>query len=603
MNDLPAAALMGVIEGLTEFVPVSSTGHLVLTGHLLRRPADVLESFDLFNQSGAIFAVLCAYPGRFTGLFRRSPAERFDGRRGWALLGLMRLPAVVAAVCAVLGTAATVGGTECDWLYPAGARVGETVRVQLHGRLSAWPLEGWCDDPGLQFRAAAAPGHFEVTLATNTAPGPHLVRFYDPAGASAPCQFVAGEFPELLWPETTDPNTPPAAHLVPAAPPVTLQGRLAADAPGHVWPLALPGPVTLHLEAMASRLDSPGTVRLTVRDAGGAVLGRSTNAPPADPEFECLVATPGTYVLEVHPAWASDASDSPDRRDHAPIRYRTTVTTRSAERAAALIPAGAWLEGAPRPDSTARVLIREVPPPAEPVMHPETLTPTTELAGTFGGFINPAGDQDRFGFLTRREHTHRFRARAVNPDSAFVPVLRVLDAAGTVLAESAPGMETVLEWTAPADGAYLLAVADAFDAGGPDFGYELELAPSQPHVTATLPEHTFLLAPGQSWVLPVQVRRPDTMRVPLTVTAAGLPADVSAGSAILVPDAERVELELRVAERARPFSGPFRVLVMDPATRPLRTFPATAPVSGRHAPPGGLLINETDVFWLSVGSP
>ncbi len=512
--------------------------------------------------------------------------------------------AAVAAMGVVLGAAAGGAGTECDWLYPVGARVGETVRVQLSGRLSAWPLAVWSDDPGLQFRAAAAPGHFEVTLATNTAPGPHLIRFYDPAGASAPCQFVAGELPELLWPEETgDPNAPPDANLSPAAPPVTLQGRLETDAPGHLWPLALSAPVTLHLEAVASRLDSPGTVRLVVRDAGGAVLGRSTNVPPADPEFACLVATPGTCALEVLPAVASGETAPPARRARAPIIYRITVTTRGAERAAALIPAGAWPEGAPRPDTAARVVIREVPPPAEPMLHPETLSPTPELAGTFGGFINPAGDQDRFGFLTGREQTHRFRARAVNPDSAFVPVLRMLDAAGTVLAESAPGVDTALEWTAPADGAYVLTVADAFDAGGPDYGYELELAPPQPRVTATTLEHTFQLAPGQTRVLPMQVRRPDAARVPLTVTASGLPADVLAGSALLAPDAARVDLELRALERARPFSGPFRVLVMDPATLPPRTFPVTAPVPGRHAPPGGLLINETDVFWLSVGDP
>lgn len=98
VNDLFAAALMGVIEGLTEFVPVSSTGHLILTGHLLRVPAEIQKSFDLFIQSGAIFAVLCAYPGRFADLFRASPSQGLGGRRGWALLGLTTLPAVLAGL-------------------------------------------------------------------------------------------------------------------------------------------------------------------------------------------------------------------------------------------------------------------------------------------------------------------------------------------------------------------------------------------------------------------------------------------------------------------------------------------------------------------------
>lgn len=98
VNDLLVAALMGVIEGLTEFVPISSTGHLILTGALLRVPAEEQNSFDQFIQSGAIFAVLCAYPGRFAALFRASPSGEFVGRRGWALLGLTTLRVAVAGL-------------------------------------------------------------------------------------------------------------------------------------------------------------------------------------------------------------------------------------------------------------------------------------------------------------------------------------------------------------------------------------------------------------------------------------------------------------------------------------------------------------------------
>jgi undecaprenyl-diphosphatase len=56
------AAIMGVVEGLTEFLPVSSTGHLILTQSLLGLPdSDIMKAFDVAIQPGAILAILIVY--------------------------------------------------------------------------------------------------------------------------------------------------------------------------------------------------------------------------------------------------------------------------------------------------------------------------------------------------------------------------------------------------------------------------------------------------------------------------------------------------------------------------------------------------------------
>jgi undecaprenyl-diphosphatase len=56
------AAIMGVVEGLTEFLPVSSTGHLILTRALLGLPdSDVMKAFEVAIQPGAILAILIVY--------------------------------------------------------------------------------------------------------------------------------------------------------------------------------------------------------------------------------------------------------------------------------------------------------------------------------------------------------------------------------------------------------------------------------------------------------------------------------------------------------------------------------------------------------------
>jgi undecaprenyl-diphosphatase len=72
------ALLLGLLEGLTEFLPVSSTGHLILASELVGFTGDGSIAFKIAIQLGAILAVLVAYRQRFTaialGALRRDPA-------------------------------------------------------------------------------------------------------------------------------------------------------------------------------------------------------------------------------------------------------------------------------------------------------------------------------------------------------------------------------------------------------------------------------------------------------------------------------------------------------------------------------------------------
>jgi len=75
------AAIMGIVEGLTEFLPISSTGHLILAGSLLRFTGEAAKVFDIAIQSGAIFAVILVYWQRVrdttVGLASDAKARRF----------------------------------------------------------------------------------------------------------------------------------------------------------------------------------------------------------------------------------------------------------------------------------------------------------------------------------------------------------------------------------------------------------------------------------------------------------------------------------------------------------------------------------------------
>ena len=97
MGDYLAAALMGLIEGLTEFIPVSSTGHLLLVAHFLGFEQE--KTFEVVIQLGAILAIVALYAAKLWQVFstaHRDPAAL----RFIASVTLAFIPAVVFGVLA-----------------------------------------------------------------------------------------------------------------------------------------------------------------------------------------------------------------------------------------------------------------------------------------------------------------------------------------------------------------------------------------------------------------------------------------------------------------------------------------------------------------------
>lgn len=132
------AALMGVVEGLTEFLPISSTGHLILAGSLLGFDDAKAKVFDIAIQTGAIFAVILVYAAKLrqtvAALPHSAQARRFAvnvliGFFPAVLLGLLLGKAIKAHLFTptVVATTFILGGLVILW---AERRPTTAVRVQ-----------------------------------------------------------------------------------------------------------------------------------------------------------------------------------------------------------------------------------------------------------------------------------------------------------------------------------------------------------------------------------------------------------------------------------------------------------------------------------------
>ncbi len=132
------AAIMGVVEGLTEFLPVSSTGHLILAGALLGFDDEKAKVFDIAIQTGAIFAVIMVYWQRIRETVVALPTQRKAQRFALnVLVGF--LPAVVLALLfgkaikahlftpTVVASTFIIGGFIILW---AEKRTATAVRVE-----------------------------------------------------------------------------------------------------------------------------------------------------------------------------------------------------------------------------------------------------------------------------------------------------------------------------------------------------------------------------------------------------------------------------------------------------------------------------------------
>lgn len=98
MENSLIAIIIGFVEGLTEFLPISSSSHLAVLGELLHFTGPKAATFEIVIQLGAILAVLTVYWSKFWGLLNFSRPQTFSGWRGIWLLVLTTAPVCIVGL-------------------------------------------------------------------------------------------------------------------------------------------------------------------------------------------------------------------------------------------------------------------------------------------------------------------------------------------------------------------------------------------------------------------------------------------------------------------------------------------------------------------------
>ena len=122
------AIFLGIVEGVTEFLPVSSTGHLIIASDWVRYPMEQRATFEIFIQMGAILAVYWHYRTDLLDLARRATRERSAGE-------------LIAKVLVAFLPAAVVGLLVHHWIEDHLFSIRAVAAALIVGGIVIWIIE------------------------------------------------------------------------------------------------------------------------------------------------------------------------------------------------------------------------------------------------------------------------------------------------------------------------------------------------------------------------------------------------------------------------------------------------------------------------------
>ncbi len=481
-----------------------------------------------------------------------------------------------------------------SYIFPAGGQRGKTVAVRVGGlnlyQSCGFEMLGagievpktlrrtktlWFEGPLLPLPESQQQEDYpqdmtgKVVIAGNAPLGLRHWRLWTAQGATPAQSFVVGDLPEVVEDEIDGEPVP-----VEVRPPVTINGRIFPREDVDVWSFAAQKGQTFTCEVNAARLGSPLDARLEIRDPRGMRIAEKV-VERGDPVLRFTAAVEGKYQVHIH--------DTSFRGGQAYV-YRLTITADPyvdrvyplggrrgssakfefsgqglpAEPLAVTLPADGSTDFTHRltiAGKTTNAILLDLDDLPE-YRHEDHSAPVAVPAILNGRVAKPR-EIHTWTVVLKKSEAVELDLRAARLGSPLSGVLTIHEENGKELsradATAAGQLDPLLRFTAPADGKYLVRVAEYFPArGGDTFAYRLRVAPP-----ATLRDFRLRLGSdvisvnrGSSVKLKVSAERSAGLNEPITLAVEALPTGVTASSTIIPQGQNATEITLTAGANA-----------------------------------------------------
>jgi hypothetical protein len=547
---------------------------------------------------------------------------------------------LLSAVCCVascLFLPAAAAPPTLEHFYPVALARGTTNTVAAIGKFDPWPVEFRVEGQGITLTTTTNKGSVEIVVAPDASIGACLVRAFNADGASAPRFLLVTDSPSLA---EAEPNDDRAKAQVVTNLPAWINGRLDKNGDVDQFAVELAAGQSLVATVQAYVLQSPVDAALRLFDPRGVeVLFNHDDGRTLDPQLAFTAERAGRHTLQLfgfaHPAGSEVRFTGNDKcvyRLHlatGPVVSHTLplgvqrggtnllqligwnlgkLAAQPVAAAGVTTNAAWWTPTIPGVERLPRLPVGNGP---ELLEHEPNATAAAAqelpVPGAVSGRIDPVGDVDRFAFATKKDERFSFGVQAAALGFPVDAWLAVENSEGKELTrnDDATGADPQLDWTAPADGRFVLAVGSLLRRGGPDQLYRLSLARAVPDFRVTVDAAAFTLTAGATNDVKLAIARLAGHAGKLTARVEGLPAEVAAAAVEVAEKATEATLRWSAPTNAPSFNGPVRIVVAGDGMERRAVFPLATTGENNGVPQGftDLLIRETDSLWLTVLPP